>query len=83
MNETFEKRYPVDEAERVISERLAHGWSLLGLEGLWVEDDGVRPDLAYIFDGSPDGLQEAAAVSALLEAWPRNESFCVEVLLMR
>ena len=70
VSETFEQRYPVDQAVRVIADRLAQGWSLLGIEGLWVGDDGVRSDLDYVFDGSPDGLRDVAAVSSMLDSWP-------------
>jgi hypothetical protein len=83
VTDTFEQFCPVEEAEEVITGRLAQGWSLLGLEGFWVDEDGLTPDLTYIFDGSPQGLHDAQAVEALLETWPREESFRVEVLLVR
>lgn len=83
MSETFERRYPVTEAQVIVRDRLAEGWTLLGLEGLWVDDDGIRPDLDYVFDGSPDGSRDAEAISAMLATWPRSESFCVEVLFVR
>lgn len=77
------RRFPVDRAVDVIASRLAEGWSLLGVEGLWLEDDSVRPDLGFILDGSPDGERDPKAVSTMLASWPHDESFRVEVLLMR
>jgi hypothetical protein len=38
-----EDRYPVSQALDIIASRLAEGWALLGLEGLWVEEGSVRP----------------------------------------
>ena len=83
VSETFEQRYPVDQAVRVIADRARSGMVAIGIEGLWVGDDGVRSDLDYVFDGSPDGLRDVAAVSSMLDSWPHDVSFCVEVLLMR
>jgi hypothetical protein len=75
VTEAFDQRHPVSQAKEIITARLDQGWSRLGLEGLWVEEDGVRPDLAYIFDGSPEGLGDAEAVAARLASWPHDESF--------
>lgn len=56
---------------------------MLGLEGLWTDEDGIRPDLDFIFDGSPRGVRDAKAVSELLATWPRSDASSVEVLLNR
>lgn len=55
----------------------------MGLEGLWVDDGSVRPHHNFIFDGCPDGFHDAGVVSAMLATWPRDESFCFEVRMIR
>ena len=57
------ERYPVHQAQQVITDRLSGGSSVLGIEGLWVRGNEVRPDLDYIADFSPDGLTDLAAIT--------------------
>lgn len=64
------ERYPIQEAERVIAERLAGGSAVLGIEGFWTRDNGVRPDLDYIADFGPGGLTDQSATAAVLRGWP-------------
>lgn len=57
------QRYPVQQAQQVIAERLSDGSCVLGIEGLWVNGTEVRPDLDYIADFSPDGLQDLGPIT--------------------
>jgi hypothetical protein len=83
MTESRAERHPVDLAKSVVSQRLSDGWAVLGIEGLWREGRDVLPDLAYIFDGSPDGVSDGLVIDRLLGQWPTADSFEVEILFMR
>jgi len=76
------ERYPIQQAEQVIADRVASGSSVLGVEGLWVIENEVRPDLNYIADFSPDGLTDLNAITETLRQWPRDDAFCVEILFV-
>jgi hypothetical protein len=83
MTDSRAERHPVDLAKSVVSQRLSDGWAVLGIEGLWREGRDVLPDLAYIFDGSPDGVSDGLVIDRLLGQWPTADSFEVEILFMR
>ena len=76
------ERYPVHQAQQVITDRVSGGSSVLGIEGPWVRGNEVRPDLDYIADFRPDGLTDLAAITEVLQQWPRDEAFCVEILFV-
>ena len=82
MNESRE-RYPIHEAQQVISDRVTSGSSVLGIAGVWVVGDDVRPDPQYVADLDPGGSNDPAALADLLAGWPQDESFCVEIEFAR
>lgn len=76
------ERYPIREAEQVIADRITGGSAVLGIEGLWVRNREIRPDLNYIADFSPDGLTDQGAVADVLRDWPRDDAFCLEIMFV-
>lgn len=76
------ERFPIQEAEQVIADRIAGGSAVLGIDGLWIRDNEVWPDLNYIADFSPDGLTDRSAIAEALRDWPRDDAFCVEILFV-
>lgn len=83
MAETKE-RYPIEEAERVIADRVSRGSTVLAIEGVWVRDGDAhpKPDPEYTADLSPDGLTDETAVAEVIQDWPRDEAFCLEILFV-
>ena len=80
MTEPGHDRYRIEEADRVIADRIAGGSAVLGIDGLWVRDGEALPDLDYIADFSPDGLTDRSAIAAVLQDWPQDDAFCVEIV---
>jgi hypothetical protein len=76
------ERFPVAQAEQVIADRVSAGSLVLGIEGLWVAENEVRADINYIADFSPNGLGDVGEITEVLQSWPRDESFCVEILFI-
>jgi hypothetical protein len=82
MNESQE-RYPIEEAEQVIADRVGGGSSVLRLEGVWVEGDEERPDPDHAADLGPDGATDLHAISEAMRQWPRDDGFCVDIVFVR
>lgn len=84
MADTTNDRYPVQQAKQVISDRFADGWRLLEMKGVWVDEDGtVRADEAPTFEGGPDGVTSMDDLTPVLEEWPQDDAFCVELVMAR
>lgn len=82
MAEPIEAELSLAEARSFIAERLASGSAVLGMEGFRVRDGAKYPDLDCIADFSPDGVESMEAISAVLDAWPNEADFRVELLFV-
>lgn len=76
-------RYPVQQAQLVIADRVADGSRVSEVRGLWVFDEDIRPDPDYLLEFSPDSSGDAEEINSRLESWPRDEAFCVEIVVIR
>lgn len=54
------------------------------MKRLWVSDDGAaRPDAGPAFDGGSDVVTSRSDVTSVLDEWPHDDAFCLELVMAR
>ena len=73
------ERYPIDQAEQVVRDRLANGGAwVLTMDGMWVDENGrARPAVDHSIDYGPDGSNDVEKIVEVLQNWPQEGDFYV------